>query len=156
MHKITIKYTDFNDVDREEDFYFNITKAEAIEIQLSEEGGLSEAMKKIVKEKDVTKTVAIWKKIIMAAYGVKSADGKRFIKSDEVKNAFMENQAYSELFMMLAGNADKAVEFITNVIPKVPQKELDKIKEQAKQEVKSLGYDSGNKVAYPDKNKSNI
>lgn len=118
MLKKTIKFTDYEGVEREEDFFFNLNKAELMELQLSTEGGLEKRIQKIVASQDSKQIIEIFKNIIITAYGVKSDDGKRFIKSQEVKDAFIESEAYSELFMELATDADAASKFITGIVPK--------------------------------------
>jgi hypothetical protein len=119
MLKITKKYTDFNGVEREEDFYFNFTKAEVTELELGVTGGLSEMVKKIVATKDVPSLMKIFKELVLKAYGVKSDDGRRFIKNDALRDEFAQTQAYSDLFMELATDDQKAADFINKVLPKV-------------------------------------
>lgn len=117
MLKKTIKYTDFDGNERTEDFYFNITKAEALEIEMATDGGLTKQLETIVLEKDAAKVLSIFKNIILKAYGEKSPDGKKFIKTQELRNQFAATEAYSELFMELMDH-DKATAFINGVIPK--------------------------------------
>ena len=119
MLKKTIEYTDFDGNKRKEDFYFNLTKAEAMEMELSNTGGLKKTIEKIVKEEDQKKIVTIFKDIILKAYGEKSLDGKRFIKSQELRDAFEQTEAYSELFIELATNAEASVAFFNGIVPKV-------------------------------------
>lgn len=118
MLKETIKYTDFNGVEREEDFYFNLTKAEITEMEMSVDGGLVERINKIVQAKDAKEIVKIFKTIVLDAYGEKSADGRRFIKTPELREAFSQTMAYSNLFMELATNDVKAAAFIKGIMPK--------------------------------------
>lgn len=118
MLKKTIKYTDFNNVEKEEEFYFNLTKAELIKLQISERGGLDKVLKDIVAEDDTKQIIVLFEKIIGAAYGEKSEDGKRFMKSDEMWNNFKHTEAYSELFFELLSNADYAAIFINTLIPR--------------------------------------
>lgn len=117
MLKKTIKYVDFNGVEREEDFYFNFSKAELAEMELSADGGMEAYIQKIVSAKDSKALVRIFKDLILKAYGEKSLDGKRFVKSEELSNAFSQTEAYSILFMELATNADAATKFVNGVIP---------------------------------------
>lgn len=119
MLKKTITYIDYNGSERTEDFYFNLTKAEVVEMEMSTTGGLAEMIKKIVAAQDAPSIIAIFKKLILKAYGEKSPDGKRFIKSDEISNAFSQTEAYSQLFMELATDADKAAEFVNGITPNV-------------------------------------
>jgi len=127
MLKKTIRYTDYNDNDVVEDFYFNLTKVELIELEVGSQGGLAETLKAIVAEGDNLKIIENFKKIILMAYGEKSEDGKRFIKSKELSDGFAQTDAYSELFIELATQTDSAIEFIKGVVPPglVSQAELE-------------------------------
>lgn len=117
MLKKTIKYVDYDGNEREEDFYFNLTQAECVKLQLGTDGGLEKALKKIVAEQDVPKIIPIFEKIILSAYGEKSPDGKRFMKSKEISDAFSQTEAYSDLFMELLKDPDAAAAFINGIIP---------------------------------------
>ena len=117
MIKKTIKYVDYNGNERTEDFYFNLTKAELTEMELSIEGGLTATIEKIVESKDNKQIVELFKEIILKSYGEKSSDGKRFIKSKELTEAFTQTEAYSELFMELALKEDAAAEFVNGIMP---------------------------------------
>lgn len=117
MFKKTIKYTDFDGNERKEDFYFNLTKAELLEMQLSMEGGLQGHLERIIKTQSQPELVKMFKDIIMRAYGEKSPDGKRFMKSDEIRQNFECTEAYSELFMELATDSDAAAEFVNALLP---------------------------------------
>ena len=86
-------------------------------MELSTTGGLDKLVDKIVKERDGKKIVEIFKEIILKSYGEKSLDGKRFIKNQELTEAFMQTEAYSELFVELATNAEVAAEFINGIVP---------------------------------------
>lgn len=118
MLKKTIPYKDYNGVERIEDFYFNLSKAEAMEMELSITGGLTEMIRKIVAAQDTPTIIATFKQIILKAYGEKSPDGRRFIKSEELSKAFSETEAYSILYMELATNANAAAEFVNGIVPK--------------------------------------
>ena len=117
MLKETITYTDYNGSERTEDFYFNLTKAEIMEMELSTTGGLSEMISRIVAAKDAPAIIKVFKDLILKAYGQKSADGKRFIKSEELSNEFAQTEAYSILFMRLATDADAAAKFVNKIVP---------------------------------------
>jgi hypothetical protein len=117
MLKKTIEYTDYNGVDCKEDFYFNLTNAEIMEMELTTDGGLAETITKIVDAKNVAEIIKIFKKLILKAYGIKSGDGKRFMKSDEISTAFSQTEAYSILFMELSTDADAASKFVNGIIP---------------------------------------
>lgn len=117
MLKKTIKYTDYNGVDREEDFYFNLSKAEIMEMELGTTGGLAEMIQKVVKAQDGPTIMKIFKDLVLKAYGEKTPDGKRFVKSDELSNSFAQTEAYSILFMELATDAKAAADFVNGIIP---------------------------------------
>lgn len=117
MLKKTITYTDYNGTERTENYYFNLSKAELTEMELSTTGGFAELIQNIIDAQDGPAIMKIFKDIILKAYGEKSPDGKRFIKSDELSTAFSQTEAYSELFMELVTDAEKASEFINTIIP---------------------------------------
>ena len=117
MIKKTINYVDYNGVERKEDFYFNLSKAEVAEMELSVDGGLSNMIEQIVNSKDNKEIIALFKQIILKAYGEKSPDGKRFVKSKEISEAFSQTEAYSELFVELALDEEKAANFIKGILP---------------------------------------
>lgn len=119
MYKKRMTYTDYNGVEITEDFYFNLTKAELMEMQLGEEGGFAEKIQKVVDAKNVPDLIKIFKDLILRSYGVKSDDGKRFIKSSELSKEFCQTEAYSDLFMLLAGDADEASAFINGIVPQI-------------------------------------
>lgn len=118
MLKKTITYTDYNGNDRTEPFYFNLSKAELMEMQLGTTGGFDAMVQNIINAQDVPTLMTIFKEIILKAYGEKSADGKRFIKSEEISKAFSETEAYSNLYMELVTDAKAAANFITGLVPK--------------------------------------
>ena len=117
MLKKTIEYTDYNGTKRSEDFYFNLSKAEVMEMELSTTGGLAETIQRIVNAQDHPAIIKIFKDLVLKAYGEKSADGKRFIKSEEISTAFSQTEAYSILFMELATDADAASKFVNGIVP---------------------------------------
>lgn len=117
MIKWPITYTDYNDNTRTEDFYFNLTKAELMEMELSVNGGFGEMMQRIVDAQDMPSIVKVFKDLILRSYGEKSPDGKRFVKNDEIKEAFAQTEAYSVLFTELATNTESAVKFVNGIVP---------------------------------------
>ena len=119
MLKKTITYTDYNGVERKEDFYFNLTQAEIMEMEMSTAGGLAEMINKIVAAQDAPAIIKLFKDLVLKAYGEKSADGRRFIKNDELRTAFAETEAYSILFMELATDTDAASDFVNGIVPNV-------------------------------------
>lgn len=122
MLKKNMKYVDFDGNERTEDFFFNLTKAEVMEMEMSTEGGLVKTIEKLVATQDSTKIIKIFKELILKAYGEKSPDGKRFIKSQELSDGFSQTEAYSDLFMELATNAEASAAFINGIVPQVPNK----------------------------------
>lgn len=117
MLKKTITYTDYNGETRKEDFYFNMTRAEITELELSIDGGLSDMIKRVTEAKDVPSIIKIFKDLVLKAYGQKSPDGKRFIKSKELSEEFSQTEAYSDLFMELATDATAAAAFVNGIMP---------------------------------------
>ena len=117
MLKLTRTYNDYNGVSRTEDFYFNLTQAEITEMELSVDGGLTEMINRIVAAKDGRQIISLFKDLILRAYGEKSADGKRFIKTQDLRDAFAQTEAYSDLFMELATDANAAANFVNGIVP---------------------------------------
>lgn len=117
MLKKTITYTDYNGVERTEDFWFNLTEAELMEMELGKAGGLTASLKRIVDAQDIPAIVKEFKYILLKAYGKKSDDGRRFIKSEAISEEFSQTEAYSKLFMELSMNSDAASEFVNGLIP---------------------------------------
>lgn len=127
MLKKTITYIDYNGVERTEDCYFNLSKAELMEMEMSISGGLTEMIEKVVATKDAPAIIKIFKELVLKAYGEKSADGKRFEKKNgALAEAFAETEAYSQIFMELATDADKAAEFVNGIMPSDIAKQLPK------------------------------
>ena len=117
MYKKTITYPGFDGTEYTEDFYFNLTKAELTKMELTEEGGLAEKIQRIVAANNTPQIIEIFEELILKSYGVKSADNKRFIKNDEVRDAFKETEAYSILYMELSTDADAASKFVNGIMP---------------------------------------
>lgn len=122
MLKETITFVDYNGVERTEDFYFNLTKAELMEMELSTSGGLAEKINRIVAAKDAPAIIQVFKDLVLSSYGQKSADGRRFIKSKELSEEFAQTEAYSQLFMKLANDADAASRFVNGIAPPADNK----------------------------------
>lgn len=117
MLKKTMTYTDYNGIERTEDFYFNLTEAEVMEMEMSTSGGLAEMIQRIVAAQDAPAIIKVFKELVLKAYGEKSPDGKRFVKSDEIAAGFSQTEAYSQLFMELATDADAAAKFVNAIVP---------------------------------------
>lgn len=130
MLKKTIEFVDYFGNPRKQDFYFNFTKSELMEMNLYADGGLDRLIEKIIQTQDNRRLVDYFKEIIFKSYGEKSEDGTRFIKSVELSIAFSQTPAYDQLFMELATDAEKASEFINGIVPEDISKQLNE--EQAK------------------------
>lgn len=129
MYIKKIKYEDYDGNPREKRFYFNLSKAELLEMELSTNGGYENYINRIIESKDQAELVRIFKDLILKSYGVRSDDGERFVKSKELTDAFTQTDAYSELFMELATNAEAATAFVNGIIPPVL---AAKVKEEMK------------------------
>lgn len=117
MLKKSVTYTDYNGNERTEDFYFNLKKAEIMEMELTTSGGLAEMIQRVVASQDTPTIVKIFKDLVLRSYGQKSLDGKRFIKNDQLREEFEQTEAYSIIFMELATDADAAAKFVNGIIP---------------------------------------
>jgi hypothetical protein len=127
MLKKTIRYTDFNDQEVVEDFYFHLSKADLVALELSYKGGLYEHIRAIVASEDGAGVVDVINRLVLDSYGKKSEDGRRFIKTQDLRDEFMSSPAYSELFMELCTNAEEQARFISGVVPAGLQEELANI-----------------------------
>lgn len=123
MLKKRITYTDFDGVERTEEFYFNLTEQELVEWNLMTAGGVEGFLKAAVDAKRNSQLAELFKKLIMMAYGVKSADGRKFEKNDAVREDFASTQAFSDLYIELISDADKASEFFNGIMPKKVQQQ---------------------------------
>lgn len=121
MIKKTVTFTDYNGVERTEDFYFNLSKAEVMEMEMSTTGGLAETIQKIVAAQDAPAIIKIFKDLVLKAYGEKSPDGRRFMKiatdGHRLSDDFAQTEAYSQIFMELATDADAAAKFVNGIVP---------------------------------------
>lgn len=117
MTKKTITYNDYNGVERTEDFYFNLSEAEVMEMELGVTGGMAEMIQRIVQAQDGPTIMQTFKDVVLRSYGVKSPDGKRFIKNDTLREEFSQTEAYSQLFMKLATDSKEAADFVNGIMP---------------------------------------
>ena len=124
MLKKTIKYTDYNGVEREEDFYFHLTKADIAKMEMGVKGGLAQMIRNIVNAKDQPAIIAVFEDLIQKSYGVKTPDGRGFDKDPKHLKEFMMTEAYSQLFMELGTDDEAAAKFINGIIPADMAKEL--------------------------------
>lgn len=124
MRKETVTYTDYNGVERTEDFFFNLNKAEIMEMEMGVKGGLAEQINAIVKAEDSPAIIALFKDLVLRSYGVKQPDGRGFKKTKELRDEFEWHPAYSVLFMKLATDADAAAAFVNGIVPADMAKQL--------------------------------
>lgn len=129
MFSITKTYQDYNDVTRTETFWFNLTQAELIEMEYGVDGGLTGMLERIMASKNDPELIHAFKDLVLKAYGEKSPDGRRFMKTPEIKRAFAETEAYSIIFMELAMDPKASAEFINGIIPTLTPEQQAKIKE---------------------------
>ena len=127
MIKKTITYKDFNGNERTEDFYFHLTEQELTEWEMSVDGGLSGALTRIINSHDSKKLIEIFKDILIRSYGEKTPDGRGFVKNETILNNFIYTQAFSDLYMELATNDDKAAEFVKGVMPAGLEVKLEEV-----------------------------
>lgn len=113
----TVTYKDYNGLERTEDFRFNLTQAELLEMEFGTKGGFAAMIKKIIDAKDTPALIRIFKDLIVKAYGVKSDDGRRFMKSDALIEDFVQTEAYCQIYMELATNEEAAIAFVNGVVP---------------------------------------
>lgn len=130
MLKKAITYVDYNGVERTESFYFNLSKAELIEMEYGTVGTFTSMIQNIIDAQDEPELIKLFKSLILKSYGKKSADGRRFEKSEEISKDFSETEAYVILFMELARDSKAASEFVNGIIPAdIDREELKKQQE---------------------------
>lgn len=134
MHKRAITYTDFDDNEVTDVFYFHISEPELIDLEVENEKGLQHFLRKIIETKDNKALVDMFKKLVLMSYGIKSEDGKRFIKTDQLRTEFSQTAAYNKLFMDLALDFSVAAEFIKGILPKSMTGNFDQAVEEVKAE----------------------
>ena len=121
MIKKTVTYEDFNGLQRTEEHYFHLNKAELVEMELSKEGGLSAYYEKIVKAQDIPALASVFKELLLKSFGVKTEDGRGFMKKDATGNplwiAFEQTAAFEAIYMELITDTDKATDFFNRIIP---------------------------------------
>ena len=132
MYIIKETYKDYLDVERTEEFYFNLTKAEIVKLELSMDGGLTGMLKTLIEKQNIPKMIEVFDMLIDKSYGVRSADGRKFIKNDEVLNDFKQTEAYSNIYMRFATDSKFAADFMNHIIPKEMADEIAKMSDEDK------------------------
>lgn len=117
MYTKSVKYVDFDGNERTEDVRFNFTQEELVRLNLSKEGGLEYYLNKLIQTRNVKEVAEILREVLLKAYGEKSPDGKRFDKSDEIRNNFANSAMFSDIYMELANDPDKCAEFFKKIVP---------------------------------------
>jgi hypothetical protein len=134
--KKTIEYEDFNGEKVTEEHYFHLSKAELVEMEMQHKGGMHDYLQNIVASEDGRAIIAEFKRLILQSFGERSVDGRRFIKSQELRDWFESSEAYSTLFMELCTDAEKAAEFINGIVPKDLEQDLAKLQPAEERPVK--------------------
>lgn len=136
MYSEIVNYTDYNGVERKEEIFFNLTKAELLEMEMGIVGGFNAMVQRAIDAQDQPTLIATFKDLLLKSVGVKSADGRRFIKNDEVRADFKETEAYSILFMKYATDAEAASKFINGIVPKDLSQDAQEIAPAARKKIK--------------------
>lgn len=133
MYKKTITYKDYNGEERTEDFYFHLNQAELTKMQLEIPGGLTGMIDRITQRKSGPDIMEVFNTLIERSYGVKSPDGRKFVKSKEILDDFLQTEAYNTFFMELVTSADAASDFFNQIIP-----DMSAFEEKAKAEMAKI------------------
>lgn len=126
MLKKTITYVDYEGVERKEDFYFNLSRAELLDLDLNQDGGMKAYLQEIIDAKDKVKIWNVFTKLVKLSYGIKTDDGKRFKKNPELTDAFVQSEAFSELMVELTSNENAAAAFANGILASVAKIREDK------------------------------
>jgi len=154
MFKTEIEYVDYNGNQRKDTLYFNLSKAEMMEMELSTTAGVEEKLRMLIATKDNEAIVKTYKDLILKSYGIKSEDGTRFIKNVVLREEFEQSEAYSEFFMKLLSDTDFQAKFINGIISGVNVPEMNE--EDAIAKLKELGYDTSRIEASLNKNDNKV
>lgn len=130
MLREEITYEDFNGDQVTDVFYFNLTQSELLDMEVSATGGLDAMVNRIVEARDAKSLLEVFKELVLKAYGVKSEDGKRFIKNDELRKEFVQSAAYDKLFVELATDDRKAIAWLSGVLPKGMAGDIEKAEKE--------------------------
>lgn len=116
MLKQTVKYESFDGELITEELYFNLTRMDLLELNDRYDGDdLAVYIEKIQEEKNVKALYTVLKDIVLMAYGVKSEDGKRFIRNDQVRKEFEESLAFAQLIEDFHETDHAMSDFVTGI-----------------------------------------
>jgi len=118
MIKKTVTYEDFNGEKKTKELWFHFSESEITNEELTTEGGLYNTIRKMTEEQDRIMLAKLFRQIILKSYGEKSADGERFMKSQEIMDNFEHSAAYDALYMELATDTQKVSDFVKGTLPK--------------------------------------
>lgn len=138
MLKKEITYIDYNGNERTEEYYFNLSKAELLDMELFTEGGYVNMLERVIKENNQVEIIKLFKELVMKSYGKKSDDGRRFVKSQEILDEFMQTEGFSEFYMELATDAEAAAEFANGIMPASIRAEVEKAAPEGVTDLKAL------------------
>ena len=120
MIKETLTYVDYNGVERTEDFYFHLSKAEILDIETTmPNGSIEEWANSIFATREYDKLWKLFSNLVKQSYGIKSADGRRFMKSEEISKEFSETEAYPVLIEKFLTEPDFASNFFNSLVTNV-------------------------------------
>lgn len=143
MLKRLITYKDFNGNEVAEEFFFNLSETELIEMEVEYKDGLAAMLQKLIDSKNGKEIISYFQNIVLMSYGQKSEDGKRFIKSDEMRSEFKQTAAFNALFMELAMNDEAGATFVKGILPPELVKGVDEANEKAEALAKSISDAAG-------------
>lgn len=132
MLKKRITYTNFEDEEVTETFYFNLTKADLMEMEVSKRGGLNGYIERIQETNDAGLVFEELKSLMSRSVGRLAPDGRGFSRSQQIRDEFMNSEAFSNFILEMLTDPQLAAEFIQGLIPKNIESEVDRI-------VKKLG-----------------
>lgn len=138
MLKKTITYVDYDGIERTEEHYFNLTESELTKKEMSESGGYTKKLEKMIQAKDAKSFMEVIADVIRMAYGQKSPDGRRFIKNNDIFEEFEQTEAYNKLFMELVSDDEAASDFIVGILPRDIATRVKKAMEESKGDITAL------------------
>lgn len=117
MVRREIKFTDFNGKSQTEVGYFNINKAELGKLQMRHNGTYLDYLKLLSERKKVEEMYNFVYELILDSYGEKDPEGRKFIKTPEMRTDFEQSLAFSEMIVDLVSNPDDLANFVKGIMP---------------------------------------